>query len=226
MKVLIVDDDTRLLATIAQGLQASGIASVTAEGVDPALEVLRGDNHFDLILLDVMMPGRPGWELLEGLRAGGDGTPVMFVTARGSVEDRVHGLKLGADDYIIKPFALSELIARMEAVVRRGRALPVLSVADLDIDLAHRRVTRADELIELTPREFDLLCALAEEPGRVYSREELLHSVWSMDFDPGSNVVDVHVGRLRRKIDRRGEPLIRTVVGEGYRLRVPEEAST
>ncbi len=225
MKVLVVDDDVRLLETLAKGLAASGIATRTAEGVDAALELLEREDGFDLILLDVMMPGRPGWELLESLRGAGDETPVLFVTARDAVEERVRGLELGADDYIIKPFALAELLARMNAVVRRRRALPTLRVGELSIDLAHHRVERAGELVELTPREFELLCALAEEPSRVHTREELLRKVWGMDFDPGSNVVDVHVGRLRRKVDRRGAPLIRTVIGEGYRLSVPEEGA-
>src|SRR5262245_46665952 len=171
-----------------------------------------------MILLDVMMPALSGWELLHDLREHGRETPVIFVTARDAVEERVKGLRLGADDYVIKPFAFSELLARIEAVIRRRQSLAPIEVFDLRLDLARRQVRRGDRSIDLSPREFDLLLALVRAGGRVLSRSELLREVWSIEFDPGTNVVDVHIGRLRRKVDRHGPPLIQTVRGEGYRL--------
>jgi len=222
MHVLIVDDDPKFRGFLSQGLEESGIATEQVESVDDAFETLgqTRDSPFDVILLDVMMPERSGWELLESLRKGGDNTPVIFLTARHEVSERVKGLELGADDYVIKPFDFEELLARIQAVVRRRKASSVLEAGPLRIDLARRIVERDGRRIETSPREFELLHALAERAGATYSRAELLRRVWNMDFDPGTNVVDVLVARLRRKLDVGAPRLIETVVSEGYRLDV------
>lgn len=219
MRILIVDDDPKLRSYVSAGLAQSGIEGVTAPDGESALSVLQADARgFDMILLDVMMPALSGWELLHDLRERGRETPVIFVTARDSVEERVRGLRLGADDYVIKPFAFQELLARIEVVLRRRKQLPPIQVADLRLDLARRSARRGEQPIELSPREFDLLLALARAEGRVLSRGELLREVWGIDSEPSTNLVDVHIGRLRRKLDAHGTPLIQTVRGEGYRL--------
>jgi DNA-binding response OmpR family regulator len=226
MRLLIVDDDPKFRTYISSGLQESGIETATAADGEAALAILTSDPRaFDLILLDVMMPAKTGWELLMEIRQQGRETPVIFVTARDSVEERVKGLKLGADDYVIKPFAFNELVARIEAVIRRRKSLAPIEVADLRLDLAKRQVTRAGKLVDLSPREFDLLLALARANGEVLTRTDLLRDVWSIDFDPGTNVVDVHIGRLRRKLGREGSPLIHTVRGEGYRFSIEQETA-
>ncbi len=219
MRILVVDDDPKFRSYISTGLAESGIDSVTAGDPAAALEVLSTDKKgFDLILLDVMMPVKTGWDLLIELRQEGRETPVIFVTARDTVEERIKGLKLGADDYVIKPFAFSELLARIEVAVRRRKALPPIEAFDLRLDLVRRQVTRAGKQLELSPREFDLLLTLVRAGGETLSRSDLLRNVWGIEFDPGTNVVDVHIGRLRRKLDRQGAALIHTVRGEGYRL--------
>ena len=169
----------------------------------------------------VMMPGPSGWDFLAGYREQNGETPVIFVTARHAVADRVKGLRLGADDYIIKPFEFAELLARIEAVVRR-RSPSEIVVGDLRLDLERRIVERAGARIEISPREFDLLLFMARSPGKVLSREELLREVWGIDFDPGTNVVNVQIARLRRKLAFHGPELINTVKGHGYVLAEPE----
>ena len=222
MRILIVDDDPKLRSYVCAGLGQSGIESVPAPDGETALAVLAEDTRgFDLILLDVMMPAISGWDLLLDLRQRGRETPVIFVTARDSVEERVRGLRLGADDYIIKPFAFQELLARIEVVIRRRKALPPVEVGDLRLDLARRNARRGEHSIDLSPREFDLLLALARAEGEVQTRTELLREVWGIEGEPSTNLVDVHIGRLRRKLDAVGTPLIQTVRGEGYRLAVP-----
>ena len=219
MRLLVVDDDPKLRSYVCSGLQQSGIETAAAENGEAALELLKVDSKgFDLILLDVMMPAMSGWELLMDLREQGRETPVIFVTARDSVEERVKGLRLGADDYVIKPFAFNELVARVEVVIRRRRALVPIEVGDLRLDLTRRQATRGGASLELSPREFDLLLALARAEGRTLSRTELLRDVWGIEGEPVTNLVDVHIGRLRRKLDAQGPPLIHTVRGEGYRL--------
>jgi DNA-binding response OmpR family regulator len=220
MRVLLVDDDPKLRGYLSSGLRESGLTCETAADAREAMKILERARAepFDVLLLDVMMPGRDGWELLRELRETGRDTPAIFVTARDAVEERVKGLKLGADDYIIKPFSLEELLARIQAVVRRRRAQEPVEYADLRIDLARRAVWRAGRPIDLSPREFDLLRALLLRRENVVSRAELLREVWGIGFDPGTNVVDVHVARLRKKIERRGRPLVRTLRGEGYML--------
>lgn len=219
MRLLIVDDDPKLRNYVCAGLEQSGIEGVPAPDGQSALAILEDDHRgFDLILLDVMMPEVTGWDLLADLRERGRETPVIFVTARDSVEERVRGLRLGADDYVIKPFAFQELIARIEVVIRRRKELPPIQVGDLVLDLARRQARRADNAIDLSPREFDLLLALVRAEGRTLTRVELLRDVWGIDGEPATNLVDVHIGRLRRKLDAHGPSLIHTVRGEGYRL--------
>jgi DNA-binding response OmpR family regulator len=221
VKILIVDDDPKLRGFVAKGLAEHGIESLSAGDGAEAQRVLAaaGPVKPDLILLDVMMPGKSGLDFLEEMRAGGSDIPVIFVTARRAVEERVQGLRRGADDYILKPFEFDELIARIEAVVRRRQSIPVFEIGDLRIDVARRIVERGGERIDLSPKEFDLLRTLAEARGRVVTRTELLSVVWGINFDPETNVVDALVARLRRRLDRTGPQLIETAIGEGYRLR-------
>jgi two-component system OmpR family response regulator len=224
LKILIVDDDPKLRGFVAKGLETHGIQSLSASDGNEALAVLdAASERPDLILLDVMMPGKSGMEFLEELRRRGSDVPVIFVTARRGVEDRVKGLRTGADDYILKPFEFDELLARIEAVVRRRQTIPVYEMGSLRIDVARRIVERGGERVDLSPKEFDLLRTLAEAKGRTVSRTELLKVVWGINFDPETNVVDALVARLRRRIDRNGPPLIETVIGEGYRLAALKE---
>lgn len=225
MKLLVVDDDPKFRTYIRQGLEESGFECATAGDTAEALSTIRAEREgFDLILLDVMLPDRPGWELLRDLRGESIATPVIFLTARHSVDERVFGLRLGADDYIIKPFEFAELLARIEAVARRTKSK--INVGDLEIDVIDRTVVRGGRRIEVSPREFDLLRHLAEAKGEVRSRAELLHKVWQIDFDPGTNVVEVSILRLRRKLDVRGPRMVQTVVGQGYRLVDPNAESS
>lgn len=223
MRILVVDDDPKLREYVAAGLVESGGECATASDGESALELLKNDpKSFDLILLDVMLPAKSGWELLDDLRERGQETPVIFVTARDTVEERVKGLKLGADDYVIKPFAFSELLARIEVVIRRRRMLPPIEVRDLRLDLGKRAAYRGEHRIDLSPREFDLLLGLVRAEGRTLSRADLLRDVWGFEREPETNLVDVHIGRLRRKLDRYGTALIETVRGSGYRIAVKE----
>ena len=222
MRLLIVEDEKSTAAYLRQGLREQGFAVDVAEnGADGAHLALTSD--YALVLLDVALPGRSGWEVLGELRARKD-TPVLFLTARDRVEDRVRGLELGADDYLVKPFAFSELLARIRTLLRRGRARDPdeLRVGDVEVDLLRRRVVRAGRRIELTAQEFALLALLARRRGEVLSRTLILEQIWDMAFDGDANVVDVAVCRLRAKL---GDPspgeLIRTVRGVGY---VCEEA--
>jgi two-component system OmpR family response regulator len=227
VKILIVDDDPKLRGFVSQGLAQHGIECLAAGDGEEAARVLAaaGATKPDLILLDVMMPGRSGVEFLDDLRSHGSEIPVIFVTAKRAVEDRVKGLRTGADDYILKPFEFDELLARIEAVVRRRQSIPIFEIGDLRIDVGRRIVERGTERIELSPKEFDLLRTLAEGRGRTVSRQELLRVVWGINFDPETNVVDALVARLRRRLDRSGPPLVETVIGEGYRLRPASETS-
>ena len=226
MKVLAVDDDPKFRSFICRGLEESGIACRTAGDPTEALVVLSEPDApgFDLILLDVMMPERTGWELLEELRSRNIDTPVIFLTARHTVEDRVKGLRLGADDYIIKPFEFSELLARIDAVMRRNVPMQ-REIGNLSLDLSRRTASRSGHRIELSPREFGVLWALSNVDGALLSRDQLLKDVWEIDFDPGTNVVEVVIARLRRKLERYGKRMIQTVSGSGYRLVDPGEPS-
>jgi DNA-binding response OmpR family regulator len=220
VNLLLVDDDPKFRGFMQKGLQESGMRIETAESGEQAMALLdsRGPGTYDLLLLDVMLPKSTGWEVLERLRQRGDPTPVIFLTARSAVEERVKGLRLGADDYVIKPFEFSELLARIEAVRRRHAQPSVLLIGELRLDLERRVVDCRGARIEMSPREFDLLLTLVRARGQVLTRGELLEKVWGMEFDPGTNVVNVLIARLRRRLEAWAPGLIRTVVGEGYLL--------
>jgi two-component system copper resistance phosphate regulon response regulator CusR len=218
LQVLVVDDDTSLRKFVKAGLEDLGISTVAAANADEAEVILESNPSINLMLLDVMMPGRNGWEFLEQVRASGNKVPVIFLTARQEVGERVKGLKIGADDYMIKPFEFQELLARIEAVTRRQANPAKLVVSDLKIDIAERIVQRGGESIVTTDQEFRLLRVLVEAGGEVIERSKLLKKVWGLDFDPGTNVLEVQIARLRRKIDCFDPPLIQTVTGRGYRL--------
>jgi DNA-binding response OmpR family regulator len=215
-RVLIVEDEPRIASFLEKGLRAAGyVTTVVANGVD-AVEYARGE-EVDLVILDLGLPGQDGLAALAQIRARGERIPVIVLTARDQVTDRVTGLDQGADDYLTKPFSFEELLARVRARLRtRGQpAATVLEVGRLRLDLARRTATVAGRRVELTAREFVLAETLARHPGQVLSREQLLDRVWGLAHDPGSNVVDVYVGYLRRKL---GADLIQTVRGMGYRL--------
>lgn len=218
MRILIVDDDPKYRAFVARGLAESGMVCSTAPDGETALERL-SQEHFDLLLLDVMLPGLQGWDVMEALRARNIDVPVIWVTARDAVDERVRGLRMGGDDYIVKPFAFAELVARIHVVMRHHRTRTRLSVGGLEIDLVESTAFRDGKELRLTRTEFGLLRCLAENAGKTISRAQLLQSVWGLDFDPGTNVVEVHVRRLRKKLDDPFErPLIHTERGAGYVL--------
>lgn len=219
MKVLIIDDDPGVRRYIQRILEKSDIEGVAAAGPSEGHERLAEfQGAFDIMLLDISMPGQSGWEFLAERREAGDETPVIFLTAHHTVEERVRGLRMGADDYMLKPFEGAELVARIEAVVRRREAMPVLTVGELRIDLARRHVERGGRRVDVSPREFDVLGELVKARGKILSKSDLLERVWGIDFDPGTKVVEVQVARLRRKLGRDQPSLIETVIGEGYRL--------
>lgn len=220
MKVLVVEDEPKTASFLKRGLEENGFtADIAVNGEDGTH--LAETGSYDLIILDVMLPVRNGWEVIADLRRRRVSTPVLFLTARDDVHDRVRGLELGADDYLMKPFAFSELLARVRTVLRRGNARPVdiLRVADLELDMARHRATRAGKLLDLTPKEFLLLSLLMRRTGDVLSRTIIVEQVWDINFDSDSNVLDVHMGRLRSKVDDPFERrLIHTVRGIGYAL--------
>jgi len=224
MKRLIVEDEPKTGDYLRQGLTEAGFAvELARNGVD-GLHLALTEN-FDLAVLDVMLPGIDGWGILAGLRRAGKSFPVMFLTARDAVDDRVKGLELGADDYLLKPFAFSELLARVRTLLRRGAqpALePILHAADLELDLLRRRVSRAGQRIDLTAKEFALLELLLRRQGEVLARSLIASQVWDMNFDSDTNVIEVAMRRLRAKVDDGFEPrLIRTIRGMGYVLEAP-----
>ncbi len=226
MKVLVVEDDPKIRSFIRRGLKEQGFAVEVCGDGDQGLSHALSAAH-DAIVLDVMLPGRDGLSLLRELRERKNAVPVILLTARSSLAERVEGLGLGADDYLTKPFYMEELIARLHAVVRRssGEPMSVLRVADLIVDLISREVKRGDHELELTAREFNLLQLLMRSPGRVLTRTQILEHVWGYDFDPQTNVVDVYIRRVRRKIDRGDSPsLIETVRGVGYRFRRADDS--
>jgi two-component system copper resistance phosphate regulon response regulator CusR len=221
MQLLIAEDERRVRAFLARGLAEEGFAVREAADGDEALAALR-EGGVDLVVLDWMLPRRTGLEVLREARAAGDVTPIVMVTARDAVADRALALNEGADDYLVKPFAFEELLARVRAVLRRsqGRASPELRCADLVLDPAARRVTRAGREVRLTAREFALLQFLLEHRGQVVSRARIVEAVWDHDFETFSNVVEVYVRYLRAKVDEPfGHKLIHTVRGAGYTLR-------
>ena len=220
MKLLLVEDDPKAVTFLKKGLTENGfVVDATVNG-DDGLALARAGGYA-LAILDVMLPGRDGWEVLTELRKGGDTTPVLFLTGRDAIPDRVRGLELGADDYILKPVSFVELLARVRTVLRRGpaRTPDVIRVADLEIDLIRHRASRGDTLLDLTPKEFALLSLLARRAGEVLSRTLITGQVWEVNFDSDTNVVDVHVRRLRAKADDPfATKLIHTVRGVGYVL--------
>ena len=223
MRILVVEHEPKVAAALRAGLEAEHcavqVAAIGEEGF-----YLANTERFDLILLDMMLPGRDGVEILTHMRRQGVQTPAILVTARDAVDDRVRGLDSGADDYLVKPFAFSELLARMRALLRRGRQeLPAsVRIGDLEVDTGARVATRGNIALELTPREFDLLEYLARHQGRVVSREMLARDIWNETarHTPLDNVIDVHIARLRRKIDEPfAKKLLQTVRGVGFMLR-------
>ena len=220
MHVLVVEDEKKTHEYLKKGLTENGfVVDVACNGEDGLHLALTGD--YDLIILDVMLPDRDGWSIMSEIRRNGKQTPVLFLTARDSVQDRVKGLELGADDYLVKPFAFSEFLARARSLLRRGpaRQLERLRLADLEIDLIRHKATRSGKQLDLAPKEFALLSLLVRRTGEVLSRTLIAEQVWDMNFDSETNVVDVAVRRLRRKVD---DPypnkLIQTVRGVGYVL--------
>lgn len=225
--VLIVEDDPRIVSFLERGLRAEGYATTSAATMREAELALQSPGGVDLVLLDLTLPDGTGAELLAGVRRAGHQLPVIVLSARGEVSDKVRGLELGADDYVTKPFAFEELLARMRTAVRRPAQLSTheLVVADLRLDLLTKVAWRAGRRIDLAPREWSLLELFMRHPDHMLSRSRILSRVWEFDFEPGSNVVDVYVGYLRRKLNRPGlVPLIQTVRGAGYRLVPPSPA--
>lgn len=221
MRILIIEDDDAVAGFVRQGLrEASHVVDWVANGVEGLH--LASTESYDAIVLDLMLPGMDGLSVLRGLRSRHIDTPIICLTARDTVTDRVEGLNAGADDYLAKPFSFAELHARLNALLRRGHRLtnnPIV-VADLSVDVLTRAVKRGDKRIDLSPREFALLEYLARNAGTILSRTMLLEHVWDMNQDPLTNVVDVHVNRLRRKVDHGfDQPLIHTIRGVGYVLR-------
>jgi len=220
MRILLVEDEPKTAAYLRQGLSEHGFVVDVADQGDNGL-YLASTGRYDLLVLDVMLPVRDGWSILAELRRRGTHTPVLFLTARDALHDRVRGLELGADDYLVKPFAFSELLARLRSILRR-RLTPqsdLVRIADLEIDLLRFKVTRQGQRLELTPKEFALLSLLARHTGEVLSRTRIAEQVWDMNFASDTNVVDVAVRRLRRKVDEPFTPkLIQTVRGVGYVL--------
>ncbi|MEO1037946.1 MAG: response regulator transcription factor [Pseudomonadota bacterium] len=223
MRVLIIEDDAEVCAYMAKGLREAGHVAETAGDGEQGLEMAR-DGGFDVLVVDRMMPLRDGLSVIETLRSEGDKTPVLILSALGEVDDRVDGLKAGGDDYLVKPYAFAELLARVEALARRRDPETVktrLNVGDLEMDLLARTVQRGGEDIQLQPREFRLLEFLMRHSGQVVTRTMLLEKVWDYHFDPQTNVIDVHISRLRAKIDKPfGANMLHTVRGAGYRLSI------
>ena len=223
MRVLVVEDEKKTASFIRKALQTEGFAVDVIEDGGLVLAAVEA-TPFDVVVLDIMLPGRDGLSVVRQMRERRVVTPVLLLTARGEVNERVEGLNAGADDYLAKPFALVELIARVRALARRGaetRAL-ILHVGDLTLDTVTRQVRRGGTLIDLAPREYRLLEFLMRSPGRVRGRMAIIESVWDYDFDPGTNLVDVYIMRLREKIDTGCDAkLLQTVRGVGYVLKEP-----
>jgi two-component system copper resistance phosphate regulon response regulator CusR len=224
MRILIVEDEKKTARYLRRGFTEKGFdVEVASDGAQGLREAQTG--RYDLVLLDIMLPERDGWSVLEELRTSDKETPVLCLTARDAVIDRVRGLELGADDYLVKPFAFSELLARVHTLLRRGpsRPLETLRVANLELDLLGMKARRAGRLLDLTPKEFALLSLLARHKGEVFSRELIARQIWGMRLGGDTNVIDVHVRRLRAKVDDPFEGrLVQTVRGVGYVLDEPK----
>lgn len=228
MKALLVEDDRKTAAYLRKGLSESGFSVDVTENGDDGLH-LASNGRYDIIVLDIMLPERDGWSVLGALRRSGNQTPILILTARDTVQDRVKGLEQGADDYLVKPFAFSELLARIRTILRRGSKIQpaALRIADLEIDLVQHRAVRGGKKLDLTPKEFALLSLLVRRRGEVLTRTVIADQVWDLNFDSHTNVVDVHVRRLRSKVDEGFEPkLIQTVRGVGYVVEGPVEDET
>lgn len=221
MRILIIEDDIEAAGAMAHGLTEAGYECVHAPDGEAGLKEA-GKGGFDVLIVDRMMPKKDGVEVVETLRREGDNTPVLFLSALGEVSDRVVGLKAGADDYLVKPYAFAELTARVEALSRRretGAVATTLKVGELEMNLINRTVHRAGREIDLQPREFQLLEFMMRHAGQSVTRTMLLEKVWEYHFDPQTNVIDVHISRLRSKIDKGFDrPMLQTVRGAGYRL--------
>jgi two-component system, OmpR family, response regulator len=224
MMVLVVEDEKKIASFVRKGLEEQGFAVTVCHHGNEGYS-LATTQSFDLIVLDIMLPGRDGLSILRGLRERKNTVPVILLTARSERNERIEGLNLGADDYVTKPFFVEELVARVHAVMRRtsGEQLSVLSSGDLRVNLIAHEVRRGDGVIELTPREFSLLEYLMRAPGRVLTRTQIMEHVWGYDFDTQTNLVDVCIQRLRKKIRSDGEPFIETVRGVGYRFHKPKD---
>ena len=224
MKILIVEDEQKTGDYLKQGLSEAGfVVDLVRDGLDGVHQALTDD--YDIVVLDVMLPKLDGWQVLHKIRQAGKQMPVLFLTARDQIEDRGKGLELGADDYLVKPFAFSELLARIRTLLRRGKNNDPdrLQVADLELDLLRRRATRAGKRIDLTAKEFSLLELLLRRQGEALPRSLIASQVWDMNFDSDTNVIEVAMRRLRAKVDDNFEPkLIQTIRGMGYVLEVPE----
>ncbi len=218
MHILIIEDELKTAAFLAKGLKEEGfVVDIAANGMDGQHNI--DHIHYDLIILDIMLPKKDGWSILGDLRQSKKQTPVLLLTARDAIEDRVKGLELGADDYLVKPFAFSELLARIRTILRRGpiRQINVINIIGLEIDTIRHRVQRDGIRIDLTPKEFQLLLLMARRQGEVLSRTFIAEQVWEINFNSDTNVVDVAVRRLRRKVDDNFDhKLIHTVRGVGY----------
>jgi DNA-binding response OmpR family regulator len=218
MRVLVVEDEKKIATLVGKALADAGYSVATLCRGDEALNALR-ETPYDVAVLDIMLPGLNGLAVLRRLRAESNPVPILLLTARGEISDKVEGLELGADDYLSKPFAVEELVARVRALLRRqsGDLLTIYKVGDLSMDVARRRVLRAGQRIELTGREFSLLELLLRSPGHVFTRTQICERVWDYHFDPGTNLVDVYVQRLRRKLDDDfPSKIIHTIRGVGY----------
>lgn len=236
MNIILIEDDPRIADFLQRGLRAEGLqvqrAATGPEGLALVLETARqykAESSTTVVVLDLMLPGMNGMEICQTLRAQGISFPVLMLTALNTLEERVAGLRMGADDYLCKPFEFEELLARLEALARRGQGVQIsrptqLQVADILLDRESMRASRAGEALNMTARELALLELLMSAPGRLFSRERILSSVWGLNEDPLTNVVDVYIRRLRSKIDEgRAVPLIQTMRGLGYRLEAPTE---
>ena len=221
MKILLIEDEKKIASFIRKGLESAGFVVDVSHHGDEGFTLAK-TRPYDALILDIMLPGRDGLSILSNLRERKMAVPVILLTARGELNERLEGLNLGADDYLTKPFYIEELIARLHVVTRRasGTGQSILAVADLTVNLLTRQVVRGGREIDLTAREFSLLEHLTRSPGRVLTRPQICERVWSYDFDPATNLVEVYIQRLRKKVDAEGEDrLIETIRGVGYRMK-------